>query len=61
MASRLLTKAFKKGKNNFENACQLEPAPPPPNPPPPQQKSKQTNETQEDISLEFFLFLVLGG
>ena len=30
--------------------------PPLPNPPPPQQKSKQTNETQENISLEFFLF-----
>ena len=56
MASRLLTKAFKKGKNNFENACQLEPTPPPP-----PKKSKQTNETQEDISLEFFLCLVLGG
>lgn len=54
MASRLLTIAFKKGKNNFESACQLEPTPPP-------QKGKQTNETQEDISLEFFLCLVLGG
>ena len=60
MASRLLTKAFKKGKNNFENACQLEPPQLPP-PPTKKKKSKQTNETQEDISLEFFLFLVLGG
>ena len=58
MASRLLTIAFKKGKNNFESACQLEPTPPPP---PPKEKGKQTNETQEDISLEFFLCLVLGG
>ena len=57
MASRLLTIAFKKGKNNFESACQLEPTPPPP----PPKKGKQTNETQEDISLEFFLCLVLGG
>ena len=56
MASRLLTIAFKKGKNNFESACQLEPTPPPP-----PQKGKQTNETQEDISLEFFLCFVLGG
>lgn len=55
MAWRLLTIAFKKEKNNFENVCQLEPTPPPP------KKSKQTNETQENISLEFFLFLVLGG
>ena len=59
MASRLLTIAFKKGKNNFVCACKLEPTPPPP--PPPKKKGKQTNETQEDISLEFFLCLVLGG